>query len=617
MATNYPTGLDTYAPVPESQNFITKHRDRHQNVEDAIEAIETFVGVSGSLDPSSLEFRAGTLKADLASSAVGKGAAMVAFIQSGASALARLLLGKVRERPSVLDYIAEADHAGIAAGTYTANLSAQFNAAVTAHKDVYIPAGTYYLTDIVTVPLGNRVVGAGRRKTIIRVPDSFNLAALGVFRLGAGADGGELSDFSIEFTQPDSALVAAYTQYPPAVYAVGVVRFKLNNLRIAMAWTGIDMRGNDGGAVLNDIELSAFNIGIDIDGSLDTVTIDKLHLWPFGLGNAVLTANQRTVYQEAYGIKCGKCDDFKLSSSLLFSQIKALYFYNSGSGYTFGAITNCALDDRGGLWIVDDGRLAMAGGSMSMGRTDSWFVNMTGGSLAIDAVRFSISALQAVGNGLIELSGGTLGIGPGCLFEGASHDKAIIYAANAHVRATGSYFARNTNIAWTSPMVRIINSGGNLTGCYASAIGTGSGNFVQIDADNANGYVVRGNNLRGWKVQTPTGSALTNTMADGNLGAQSNKDTFSGYFSADATTTVKLPSGWSVAKPGTGNYTVTHGLSLAATTDVVPVGMAGVADTVVISDVAGGTVNTFKLRTYTAGVATDADVHFHVKRFRS
>lgn len=557
------------------------------------------------------------LRADLLSTLVGKGAAIVGWIGSGVGAVARFLLDKVRERPSVLDYISTTLHAGLAAGTETSNQAAAFNSALTAHKEVFIPAGEYTLTDIVTIPIGYKLRGAGRRKTIIKVPATFNLAALGVLRFAAGADGGEIADLTIEFTQPDSAVVGDYTQYPPAVYAVGVPRFKLTNVRITQAWDGVKMTGNSGGAVIEDLEISAFNKHIEIDGSLDTVKLDKIHIWPFGIGNATLTLDQRTVYQAAFGIHCGKCDDFKLSNSLVFSLIKGLYFYNSGSGYTFGAITNTALDDRGGLWIVTDGRLAMTGGSMSMGRTDGHFINMTGGSLAVEGVRFQVSALQAVGNGLMELSGGTLSLGGGCLIEGAAHDKAFVYAANGHFRATGAYFSRNTNIAYASPMVRIINSGGSLTGCYASAIGSGSGKFVQIDTDNAAGYVVRGNNLRGWTVQVPTGSALTNTMVDSNLGVGSNKDTFSGYFSSDATTTVKLPNGWSVAKPGAGNYTITHNLSLAAATDLIPVAIGGLADSTIISDPAGGSANTFKLRAYIGGVATDCDIHFHVMRYRA
>lgn len=529
---------------------------------------------------------------------------------------ARTVEAKLLESVSVLDYIALTEHSGIAAGTNTNNQSVGFNAALAANKDVFVPAGTYYLTDVVTIPIGYRLRGAGRRKTIIKVPATFNLAALGVLRFAAGADAGEISNLTIEFTQPDSAVVGDYTQYPPAIYAVGTPRFKVRNVRISMAWNGIDMKGNSGGAVIEDLELSAFNIGIDIDGSLDTVKIDKLHLWPFGIGNATLTLNQRAVYEDAYGIKSAKCDDFKLSNSLIFSMIHALHFYNSGSGYTFGAITNCALDDRGGLWIDTDGRLTMAGGSMSMGRTDSWFINMTGGSLGVEAVRFQVSALQAVGNGLIELSGGTLSLGAGCLFEGAAHDKALVYSANAHVRATGTYFARNAGIAFASPMIRLINSTANLVGCFASAIGAGSGRFAQIDTDT--GVVCSDNNLRGWTVQVPATSLLTNTRVNDNLGNGAEKDEFCGYFSADGATTVLLPNGWSVAKPGAGNYTVTHNLSLAAATDVVVVGIGGLANITVISDPGGGSANTFKLRSYLAntGAATDSDIHFIVRRRR-
>lgn len=50
MATNYPAALDEYAPVPTSQSVAVTHQQRHQDVEDAVEAIEAFVGTSGAAD---------------------------------------------------------------------------------------------------------------------------------------------------------------------------------------------------------------------------------------------------------------------------------------------------------------------------------------------------------------------------------------------------------------------------------------------------------------------------------------------------------------------------------------------------------------------------------------
>ena len=59
----------------------------------------------------------------------------------------------------------------------------------------------------------------------------------------------------------------------------------------------VDMRGNSGGSYIEDCQFSCFGTvstgggGILIDGSLDTVRIDKLHTWPF-----TLTTNQQIIF---------------------------------------------------------------------------------------------------------------------------------------------------------------------------------------------------------------------------------------------------------------------------------------------------------------------------------
>lgn len=52
MPTNFPASLDNFGTVPTSQNTAPLHRDRHQNVEDAIEAVEAVVGITGASDGS-------------------------------------------------------------------------------------------------------------------------------------------------------------------------------------------------------------------------------------------------------------------------------------------------------------------------------------------------------------------------------------------------------------------------------------------------------------------------------------------------------------------------------------------------------------------------------------
>lgn len=62
MTTVFPSALDNYATVPQNQNTATRHRERHQNVEDAVEALEAKVGVNSSAVTSTLDYRVGQLE---------------------------------------------------------------------------------------------------------------------------------------------------------------------------------------------------------------------------------------------------------------------------------------------------------------------------------------------------------------------------------------------------------------------------------------------------------------------------------------------------------------------------------------------------------------------------
>jgi hypothetical protein len=67
MPTLYPGAIDNFGTVPESQAAATVHRERHENVEDAVEALEAFIGTAGGVTP-------GTVVGDLANAVTKTGA---------------------------------------------------------------------------------------------------------------------------------------------------------------------------------------------------------------------------------------------------------------------------------------------------------------------------------------------------------------------------------------------------------------------------------------------------------------------------------------------------------------------------------------------------------------
>ena len=91
--------------------------------------------------------------ADSASLAASSGSSLIGFIQSGTGAVAETVQTKLRERLSVKDFGAKGD----GSTDDTAAIQAALNAADTAGKDLYFPAGTYYITDTIQPSSSNNV----------------------------------------------------------------------------------------------------------------------------------------------------------------------------------------------------------------------------------------------------------------------------------------------------------------------------------------------------------------------------------------------------------------------------------------------------------------------------
>jgi hypothetical protein len=66
LATNYPTSKDELNN-PAANESMEGHAALHSNVNDAIEAIETKLGIDGSTDVNSIDYKISQLESDLAS----------------------------------------------------------------------------------------------------------------------------------------------------------------------------------------------------------------------------------------------------------------------------------------------------------------------------------------------------------------------------------------------------------------------------------------------------------------------------------------------------------------------------------------------------------------------
>ncbi|MEK6420035.1 MAG: glycosyl hydrolase family 28-related protein [Burkholderia gladioli] len=428
-----------------------------------------------------------------------------------ASGVVRSVAAKLGDFVNALDYGATC--------TGTGNDTAAIQAAVATGKEVTLPPGTCVVTDGITLATQGQIVrGSGRKRTIISVPSTFNMSALGVFIApntgpsSSNAEGPQFRDFKITFAQPDVSVRANLTTYPPALYLQNSPRFTVANIQISQATNGIDMRGDSGGALIDNLEMSAYGIGINIDGATDSVRITNFHFWPFDL-----TTNQYTVWNDGMqtALQSGRCDDLHVTDLLAYaSKVK---FIQTASGNTFGVITGMDLDTYGGL-IVQAGSLTMSSSIFSVIRADQQALVMTGGLLSCSSCVFYGGV--ALTNPLVQVSGaGTyLQIGQSRIqFTGDMQSVSASSSGLATVVLTGNQFLAPANPTMTNAVVRLgTGSRGTLVGNRITDLGTGSGTFISVAADEQ--HVIANNASAGWAMALPTTTANTTALNNSNVG---------------------------------------------------------------------------------------------------
>lgn len=90
---------------------------------------------------------------------IGTDSANLSYAQAGTGAVSRTVSDRLRERISVLDFIPTSLHAAILAGTSTTDVSSYINLAydyaATVGGNVFFPAGRYYCTSDIDLPVGH------------------------------------------------------------------------------------------------------------------------------------------------------------------------------------------------------------------------------------------------------------------------------------------------------------------------------------------------------------------------------------------------------------------------------------------------------------------------------
>jgi len=389
-----------------------------------------------------------------------------------------------------------------AVGNGATNDTAALKRALSSGRNVYIGAGSYYVTgQLATGANFQRIFGAGRGKTVIRVDTDFQMAAAGVFRLQHHFT--SLEDLAINFDQSNASSRASLTNYPPAVNLNDQTRVRLARLRFQQAFDGVRADGNCGGAIFDDIECGSLRTGFKVAGSLDTVEMRNCRVWPYEFaGNPVLYG----IYSDGVstGFQIGECDDLKMTNCTPF-RAKILFENTNGKG-PFGTVTGLALDGRYSSIVMEDGQITISSVYGSTDVANDRCIYQTGGTLAVSDFRFSIGTTSNVPMVHVNGASAVCMIQNGRALVGASPSADGFRVSDGKLTVSAVRFSVNPTVVRTTACIRQI--GGELT-AYGNTVNgptTGSGPFIWVQQDGH--HSVFGNDSNGWDIDFPATRTL-------------------------------------------------------------------------------------------------------------
>lgn len=399
-------------------------------------------------------------------------------------------IDRIDKSVNILDY-------GAALNGTTDDTTA-WNQALAQGKTVIFPEGRSVITNRLAFPTteGVSIVGAGRNKsTLVVNSTSFNMSASAVVQFNGAYQG--LKNIAFEFVQPSTSVRANVKAYPVAIDFNGHSRAELSCLRLTNAYQGIRAVGNCGGAVIDDIQLGCLNRGVYIDGALDSIRINRLHFWPFGIST---DAGLTSIYSDGQTIstQIGRCDDLNMSSILSFQG--RMLFGDYGSGGPFGVASNITLDSNYGRIEFSAGEMTLSSVYGSSAAADDYIISQTGGELRIAGLAMETSDLTT--NPMVLVSGDD------SVFIASDIQATIITPATRAFRQTGGvmmlsngYFNTTPNQVRTQPVIDIASGRATLTGLRARDKGTGAGTFIKVATNDWN--VVANNSAPGWAYEFP------------------------------------------------------------------------------------------------------------------
>lgn len=410
-----------------------------------------------------------------------------------------------------------------ARGDGTTDDTSAIQAALNTGRAVYIPTGTYQITSGLTFSTAAQLIKGDGLTSILRGSSSFSGTKMLTFS-GSIQPGPILEDLWVT-----SQL---YGYVHTGIYALNCARWKLHRCRVTGFTVGIDMTGNCGGAELDDVGVWNSSTNIAIDGSLDTIHMRSLRVFPFDDPQAAsITASFSTTTMTVTALSSGSLGPGQL---LTFSG-------QSGSPKIVSQLTST--EANGQVGRKGTYQLSVSQGSLSSrAATAAGFASMS--STGISSGRcdvLHISNSMFINNTQLYTYNGA---GTGAYFTGTISGTTMIVssvtgALYVGMTVTGSGVTANTTIVSGGGSVWVVST--SQTVGPVSMTGGFPGETIcevsNTDFDTFNGIVMSAGRVAA-SACVFTGGVLNNTTVNSNVSMTGGKLTISGCNFSNAFSTL-------------------------------------------------------------------------------